>query len=438
MQLAIRSRRVVTPEGVRAASVHIVDGRIERVGAWDDTPPDVKHVDAGDMVVMPGLVDTHVHVNEPGRTEWEGFETATRAATAAGVTTILDMPLNCIPATTTVAALEAKREAARGKTVVNVEYIGGVVPGNSGELEALHGAGVRAFKCFLSPSGVDEFPAVSESDLREAFPILARLGVPLMVHAEDPSRLAGDGRSSRVYADYLASRPVTAEESAIALLVRLLEWCPTRVHVVHLSSARSLAIIAAARDRGLPITVETCPHYLTFAAEEIPDGATEYKCAPPIRAAAERDALWSALVGGEIDLVASDHSPCPPAMKETGGDFFAAWGGIASLQLSLSAVWTGARVRGVKPERIAEWMSSAPAKLAGLEESKGSLARGFDADIVVWDPDESFVVEAAKLHHRHKVTPYLGRTLFGTVHSTFVGGRATHGMLFPMGSVAGA
>ncbi len=434
MELVIRSRRVVTREGVRPASVHIADGRIAGVGAWDDIPAGVPLMDAGEMIVMPGLVDTHVHVNEPGRTEWEGFETATRAAAAGGITTILDMPLNSIPATTTVAALEAKRDAARGKTNVNVEFIGGVVPGNAGELDGLGEAGVRAFKCFLSPSGVDEFPAVSEHDLREAFPVLARLGVPLMVHAEDPSRLASNGSSSRAYADYLASRPVAAEESAIALLVRLLEWCPTPVHVVHLSSARSLAIVRGARDHGFPITVETCPHYLTFAAEEIPDGATEYKCAPPIRAADERDALWSALIGGEIDLVASDHSPCPPAMKETGGDFFSAWGGIASLQLSLAAVWTGARMRGVEPERMAAWMSSAPAKLAGLEGRKGALAPGFDADVVVWDPDASFVVNANKLHHRHKVTPYLGRTLYGMVHSTFVAGRFTHDTLIAKGS----
>jgi allantoinase len=426
MDLVIRGGRVVTPEGVRAASVHMADGRIVRVGEWEDVPSGLSPIDAGEMIVMPGLVDTHVHVNEPGRTEWEGFETATRAAAAGGITTILDMPLNSIPATTTVAALEVKRRAARGKTVVNVEYIGGVIPGNSGELEGLRATGVRAFKCFLAPSGVDEFPAVGESDLREAFPILAQLGVPLMVHAEDPSRLGSNGKSSRVYADYLESRPVAAEVAAIALLVRLLEWCPTPVHVVHLSSARSLPIIRAARERGLPITVETCPHYLTFAAEEILDSATEYKCAPPIRDAAERNGLWDALIGGEIDLVASDHSPCPPAMKETGGDFFSAWGGIASLQLSLSAVWTGARARGVKPERIAEWMSSGPARLAGLEQRKGALAPDYDADIVVWDPDASFIVEPAMLLHRHKVTPYLGRTLYGKVHSTFVEGRGTY------------
>jgi allantoinase len=431
--LIIRSRRVAAPDGMCSASVHVTDGSIVAVSAVDDIPAGVPLLHAGDLVVMPGLVDTHVHVNEPGRTDWEGFETATRAAAAGGVTTILDMPLNSIPATTTVAALDAKRDAARGKTSVNVEYIGGVIPGNTGELAGLHAAGVRAFKCFLAPSGVDEFPAVNESDLREAFPILARLGVPLMVHAEDPERLANTGKRSRAYADYLASRPVAAEESAIALLVRLLEWCPTPVHVVHLSSAQSLQLIRDARMRELPITVETCPHYLTFAAEEIPDGATEYKCAPPIRDAAERDALWDALVKGEIDLVASDHSPCPPAMKETGGDFFSAWGGIASLQLSLSAVWTGGRMRGVKPERIADWMSSAPAKLAGLGQRKGALAPGFDADIVVWDPEASFVIEPDMLLHRHKVTPYLGRTLYGRVHSTFVGGRATHDLLTTAG-----
>src|SRR5688572_25327897 len=280
---------------------------------------------------MPGLVDTHVHVNEPGRTEWEGFETATRAAAAGGVTTILDMPLNSMPATTSVEALDAKREAARGKCSVNVEFIGGVVPGNAQHIEPLAAAGVRAFKCFLSPSGVSEFPNVNEADLRDAFPALARVGSPLMVHAEDPARLLEhEGPSSR-YSDYLGTRPVEAEHSAIEMLVRLMRWCPTPVHIVHLSSATSLGIIRAARDEGLQLTVETCPHYLTFAAEEIPDGATEYKCAPPIRSSRERDALWDALINGEIDLIASDHSPCLPSLKESGGEFFAAWGGIPSL-----------------------------------------------------------------------------------------------------------
>ena len=422
-ELVIRGRGVVTPDGVRSASVHIAEGRIVRLGKWEEVPSDSPIVDAGESIVMPGLVDTHVHVNEPGRTEWEGFETATRAAAAGGVTTILDMPLNSIPATTTVKALEAKREAALGKRVVNVEFIGGVVPGNVGELEGLRDAGVRAFKCFLSPSGVDEFPAVSERDLQEAFPVLARLGLPLMVHAEDPACLLPSQGTSRQYEDYLNTRPVAAERAAISLLTRLMARTPTPVHIVHLSSATSLDIVRTARARGLPLTVETCPHYLTFAAEEIPEGATEYKCAPPIRDTSERDALWEALIAGDIDLVASDHSPCPPEMKQTEGDFFSAWGGIASLQLALSAVWTGARARGQKPGRIAQWMSAAPARLAGLQSRKGSLAAGYDADIVLWDPDARFVVDPAKLLHRHKLTPYAGRELFGKVSATYVGGK---------------
>ena len=421
--LVIRGRHVVTPEGVRAASVHVAEGRIVRLGAWEEAPPETSVVDAGESIVMPGLVDTHVHINEPGRTEWEGFETGTRAAAAGGVTTILDMPLNSIPATTTVNALEVKRKAARENSVVNVEFIGGVVPGNVGELEALRDAGVRAFKCFLSPSGVDEFPAVTDSDLRKAFPVLARLGLPLMVHAEDPACLLPGRGSSRKYGDYLTTRPVAAERAAIMQLTQLMARAPTPVHIVHLSSASSLDIVRTARARGLPLTVETCPHYLTFAAEEIPDGATEYKCAPPIRDEAERDALWEALIAGDIDLVASDHSPCPPEMKQTEGDFFSAWGGIASLQLSLSAVWTGARSRGVKPERIAQWMSVAPAQLAGLQSRKGALAAGYDADIIVWDPKARFVVDPTRLLHRHKVTPYAGRELFGRVTATYVAGR---------------
>jgi allantoinase len=428
VSLVLRGRRVVTPDGLRPAAIHIEGSRIVRLSAWDEVPSTGPVWDAGDSLVMPGLVDTHVHVDEPGRTEWEGFATATRAAAAGGVTTICDMPLNSIPPTTTVAGLEAKRSAARGQCTVQVEFIGGVIPGNTAHLEPLRDAGVCAFKCFLSPSGVPEFPAVSEEDLREAFPVLARTGLTLMVHAEDPALLAIGG-SSRRYSDYLATRPVEAEHSAIELLIRLMEWCPTPVHVVHLSSATSLPLIDAARARGLPLTVETCPHYLSFAAEEIPDGATEYKCAPPIRRGSEREGLWRGLIAGEIDLVASDHSPCLPAMKETGGDFFAAWGGIASLQLSLSAVWTGARARGVAAERIAEWMSAAPAHLARLERRKGALAEGFDADIVVWDPEASFVVDPAALLHRHKVTPYAGRELFGVVRATWVGGRLAFGAL---------
>jgi allantoinase len=427
VDVVLRSQRVVTPDGVRAASIHVSRGKIARLAGWDADAAGAMIVDYENLLIMPGVVDTHVHVNEPGRTEWEGFATATRAAAAGGVTTILDMPLNSVPATTTVPALEVKRAALGDKGTVNVEFIGGVVPGNAGQLVGLRDAGVLAYKCFLSPSGVDEFPAVSEADLRVAFPVLARLGLPLMVHAEDPTQLgSAPSGGSRRYVSYLESRPASAERSAIELLVRLLEWCQTPVHVVHLSSAESLDVIRAARARGLPITVETCPHYLTFAAEEIPDGATEFKCAPPIRDRVERDALWRALVDGDFDLVASDHSPCPPAMKQTDGDFFSAWGGIASLQVSLSAVWTGARSRGANLERIAEWMSAGPSRLAGLQHRKGALVEGYDADIVVWDPDGSFVVDPARLEHRHHLTPYAGRELFGVVHATYVGGRPVY------------
>ena len=399
--------------------------RRRRVGG---RAPDAVLVDAGESTVMPGVVDTHVHVNEPGRTEWEGFETATLAAAAGGVTTILDMPLNAVPATTSRFALERKREAAEGKCHVHVGFIGGVVPGNTDELARLADGGVRAFKCFLSPSGVDEFPSVSEQMLRKAFLTLADLGLPLMVHAEDPALLhpAPHG-GSREYAAYLASRPQEAEASAISMLIRLMGEYPTRVHIVHLSSAKSLTVIRAARDRGLPITVETCPHYLSFSAQLIPDGATEFKCAPPIRWDAERDGLWKALFDEEIDLIASDHSPCPPAMKETGGDFFSAWGGIASLELSLPAVWTGARARGAGIEWVVRWMCEGTARLAGLEGQKGRLEAGYDADIVVWDPESSFVVDPSALHQRHKLTPYAGRTLFGVVRATYVCGQLAFG-----------
>jgi allantoinase len=412
----LRRTRVLTPDGIRPATVHVGDGKVQRIGEWNDRPEGAEFFDAGSQVIMPGIVDTHVHVNEPGRTEWEGFESATRSAAIGGITTLLDMPLNSIPATNTVDALDAKREAARGKTLVNVEYIGGVVPGNAGDLKGLAGAGVRAFKCFLTPSGVDEFQNVTEDDLKIAFPILAELGLPLMVHAEDPA-LIRQCSPSRKYSAYLGSRPVEAEHSAIRLMVKLMEWCPAPVHIVHLSSASSLDIVREAKAKGLPLTVETCPHYLTFAAEEIPDGATEYKCAPPIRSSAEREALWDALIAGDIDLVASDHSPCIPSLKESGGDFSSCWGGIASLQYSLAAVWTGAKQRGVGIEKVSQWMSGATSRLAGLESKKGRLAEGFDADIIVFDPDADCSAKPGKL-----LSPYQARELFGNVAATYVAG----------------
>jgi len=428
----VRGRRVVTPAGVRPAEVHVLNGRIESVGpAASGAPPDGARVyDAGDALVLPGFVDTHVHVNEPGRTAWEGFATATDAAAAGGVTTIVDMPLNCSPVTCSVPALDAKREAAERKLRVDVGFWGGVVPGNRDDLAPLAAAGVLGFKCFLVDSGLDEFPPVGEAELRPAMRELARLGLPLLAHAEAPGPIAaargrpGVPSVSAAYADWLASRPPEAEVEAVRLLVRLAGETGCAVHVVHVSAHQCLPVIAAAKEAGLPVTAETCPHYLTFAAEEVPAGGTLFKCAPPIREASNRERLWEGLETGALDLVASDHSPCPPAARAPGtGDFFAAWGGIAALQLGPSAVWTWARRRGIGPERLAEWMSAAPARLAGLEDRKGRIAAGFDADLVVLDPDAEFVVQAGRLCGRHCQTPYEGRSLRGAVRRTWSRGR---------------
>ena len=428
-----RGSRVVTAAGVGPASIFVDDGRITAVADFGETLSGAERVDLGDLLVMAGLVDTHVHVDEPGRTEWEGFATATRAAAAGGVTTIVDMPLNSVPATTTAPALARKAAAAEGQVVVDVGFWGGVVPGNAGELRGLWEAGALGFKCFLVPSGVDEFPGVTPADLREALPELAALGAPLLAHAEVPGPIAAAaatlaGSPARSHATWLASRPRAAENEAIALLLALCREHQARLHVVHLSSSDALDMLRRARSAGERVSVETCPHYLTFAAEEIPDGATDHKCAPPIRERENNDRLWRALEEGAIDMVVSDHSPCPPAMKRAeSGDFMSAWGGIASLELGLAAVWTGARARGIRPERLAEWMSAAPARLAGLEGRKGRLAPGHDADLVVWDPEASFRVDVGRLHQRHPVTPYAGRELRGVVAATYQRGRRVFG-----------
>ena len=410
------------------AAVVLREGRIAAVVEPGDAAARGA-LDLGDLVLMPGLVDTHVHVDEPGRAEWEGFDTATRAAAAGGVTTLVDMPLNSIPATTSVAALRAKREAAAGKLRVDCGFWGGIVPGNAGEIEGLAAAGVCGFKCFLVPSGVDEFPAVGEADLYQALPILAGLGLPLLAHAELPAPIAAAAASARAgdprrHATWLASRPRAAENEAVRLLIALCAEFRGAVHVVHLASSDALPELRAARDAFLPITVETCPHYLSFDAEAIADGATAFKCAPPIREAANRERLWEALAEGDIDLVASDHSPCPPAMKASGnGDFLAAWGGIASLELSLAATWTGARARGLGAEDLARWMCAHPARLTGLEARKGRIAEGWDADLVAWDPDAEWIVDANRLHQRHPLTPYAGRRLRGAVRMTVLRGQ---------------
>ena len=425
--LVIRGKRVVLPESVAPASIHIADDTIVSTASYENVPADCELIEAHDeSLVMPGLVDTHVHINEPGRTEWEGFATATRAAAAGGVTTLVDMPLNSIPATTTVGGLQAKLAAARGQCHVDVGFWGGVVPGNTRELASLSEAGVVGFKCFLIHSGVDEFPNVTEDDLREALPELTRLGALLIVHAEVPGPI---GRTdipacSTKYTTFLASRPRAAEDEAVALMIKLAGEFGTRVHIVHHSSAASLSMLRAAKAARLKITAETCPHYLTFAAEEIPDGATEFKCCPPIRERENREQLWSALGSGTLDMIVSDHSPCPPAMKlpET-GDFLAAWGGISSLQLRLPVVWTEASRRGYSLADLARWLCRAPAKLVGLENRKGVIAAGHDADLVIWNPAQQFKVAGAALHHRHKLTPYEGRILNGVVEKTFLRGR---------------
>jgi allantoinase len=425
--LVLRSRRVVTLDGLKPATIVVREGRIADIAPWNSSGDDL-----ADLVILPGLVDTHVHVNEPGRTEWEGFHSATRAAAAGGVTTLLDMPLNSVPATTTPHALDAKREAARGKTYVDVGFLGGVVPGNAGELAALWRDGVFAFKCFLAPSGVEEFEHVSERELRDALPILANERAPLMAHAEIVHPIAAQASSSS-YADYLATRPPSFETAAIDLLGRLSVQYAAHVHIVHVASRDAVRSVQRARSLGATITAETCPHYLAVDAGEIPDGATEFKCAPPIRDRGHRDALWQSLLDGDLEMIVSDHSPSPPALKcRDTGDFMHAWGGIASLQLGLRVVWTEMRERGIPIERLAEWMCRAPARLAGLEHRKGAIAVGCDADLIVFDPDAQATVAAETLLHRHPLTPYLGRTLAGTVERTYLRGR----LIYHHGTIA--
>jgi allantoinase len=422
-EFLLRSRRVVRPEGVGPAALRIRGGRIAEVitGAAGEAAADVPVTDVGDSVVMPGIVDTHVHVNEPGRTEWEGFATATRAAAAGGVTTLLDMPLSSVPPTTTRDAFHAKVRAAAGRICVDVGFWGGLVRDNMAELLPLRAAGVFGFKAFLSPSGVLEFPEVSEEDLRGA---MARLGnIPLLVHAEWPEHLRPPEGDPRRYADYLASRPRSAENEAIVRIVRLCRETRTPVHILHLSSADSLETVARAKAEGLPVTAETCPHYLFFAAEDVADGATEFKCAPPIRERDNRERLWAALGEGVIDMIVSDHSPSPPSLKHReSGDFARAWGGISSLGLTLPAAWTAARKRGYSLADLARWMCAAPAELAGLSPWKGTIAEGRNADLVVWNPEASWTVDPAQLHTRHSLTPWAGAELSGAVEATYVKG----------------
>ncbi|MET0493862.1 MAG: allantoinase AllB [Actinoplanes sp.] len=423
VDLVLRSRRAVTPRGERPAAVSITGGRIVAVDDYDAVVEATEDVDLGEVALLPGLVDTHVHVNEPGRTEWEGFATATRAAAAGGVTAIVDMPLNSLPPTVTVDALMVKKEAAAGQIHVDVGFWGGAIPGNAGDLPALHDAGVYGFKAFLADSGVPEFPPLDPAQLASA---LAAVDAQFVVHAEDPDHLHA-AVSSPAYADFLASRPPEAEHAAVATAIEAARVAGARVHILHLSAATALPLIAQAKADGLRVTAETCPHYLTLDAADIASGATEFKCCPPIRDAANADRLWAALAEGLLTCVVSDHSPCTPDLKrQDTGDFAAAWGGIASVQLGLAVIWTAAQARGYALSDVVNWMARRPADLVGLT-SKGRIAVGADADLVAFDPDGTFVVDPARLHHRNPVTPYAGKTLTGVVRTTWLRGRSVTG-----------
>ena len=429
-KLAIISNRVILPGGMRRAIVLIEDDKIFDI--IDELPADeVEIVDAGNLVVMPGIIDPHVHINEPGRTDWEGFDTATRAAIAGGITSLVDMPLNALPVTTTVEGFNTKLDAAgpgnKSQLHCNCGFWGGIIPGNLDQIDQLVEKGVLGFKAFLTHSGIDEFPNVTEADLRKAIPLIAKHDLPLLVHAELQGLEETPGlTNSRSYWNYLQSRPCSWEDNAIDLMIRLCGEYNCRTHIVHLSSANAIGPIAMAKKQGLRLTVETGQHYLYFNAENIKDGETQFKCAPPIREKANNDRLWQALKEGIIDFVATDHSPAPPNMKELEtGDFMNAWGGIASLQFALPALWTAAKRHGCSLENISQWLAEKPSLLPRLT-SRGKIAKGMYADLVIWNPEKAFKVSPEMIYHKHKITPYLNEELFGVVEQTWLGGRKVY------------
>ncbi len=423
--LVIRGEKIMTTAGIAPREVGVRDGVIVAVEPLGNGLNGAQIVELGpDETLIPGLVDSHVHVNEPGRTEWEGFASATKAAAAGGVTTIIDMPLNSIPPTVTVGALEQKRAAAETQAFVDVGFWGGAIPGNKADLRPLHDEGVFGFKCFLLHSGVDEFPHLEADEMEADMAELATFDGLMIVHAED-SRAIDRAPSAEgdQYSKFLASRPRGAENVAIAEVIERARWTGARAHILHLSSSDALPMIATAKRDGVKLTVETCPHYLTLLSEEIPNGATAFKCCPPIREASNRELLWEGLIDGTIDCIVSDHSPSTLDLKDLeNGDFGVAWGGVSSLQLGLSLIWSEARQRGISLEQVVEWMSARPAKLARLQR-KGALALGFDADFSVFAPDESFVVDVQKLHHKNPISPYAGKALAGVVRSTYLRGK---------------
>lgn len=420
--LILKGNKILTPEGLKKAFVLISDGRIMNI--VPELPDTLPVTDIGDKILMPGITDPHVHINEPGRTSWEGFETATLSAITGGITTLVDMPLNSSPVTTTVQAFREKLRATERQLHTNCGFWGGIVPGNAHEIKGLIKEGVLGFKAFLTHSGIDDFPNVTAEDLEKVMPVIAAHNLPLLVHCEiTPPGYRYTVTDPRSYQQYLSGRPPSWEHTAIGLMVDLCRKYRCRVHIVHLSSAASLDQIAKAKEEGLPLTVETAQHYLYFNAEDIEDGQTAFKCAPPIRERENNLRLWEALKTGLIDFVATDHSPAPPDLKQLeSGNFTKAWGGIASLQLALPVLWTAARKHGCSPEQIAQWLCERPAYLAGTYQAKGKIAAGYDADLVVWDPGTSFAVTADKLHHKNKVTPYLNKTLYGVTEQTYLKG----------------
>lgn len=423
MKTALKSKNVLTPDGLKKAIVIIEDGIITDVDEYSSVPA-CEIFDHGGLVIMPGLIDTHVHINEPGRTEWEGFETATRAAAAGGITTLVDMPLNSSPVTTTSAALIKKTEAARNKIYTDCGFYGGVIPDNINEIEGLIKGGVLGLKAFMIHSGLDDFPAVSENDLRAALGKITGYKIPLLVHAEIDCGFKRDKNYSRnSYNSFLSSHPEEWENKAIELLIKLCREYDFHFHIVHLSSSDALDMIKDARKEGLKLTVETCPHYLYFASDEIPDSDTRFKCTPPIRNKYNREKLWKAIKEGLIDFIVSDHSPCDPELKYTEEkDFEKAWGGISGLQLGLPVIFTEAIKRGLSIEDVSRLMSKNTSELIGLKNSKGKIEKGFDADLVIFDPDKKFIVNGKDLFHNHKITPYEGRELYGVVEATYLRG----------------
>ncbi|MDO5711351.1 MAG: allantoinase AllB [Micrococcales bacterium] len=438
--LVVRGERVLTTAGIVPREVGIRDGRIAAIEPLGNALDGASVIQlAPEEVLMPGLVDTHVHVNEPGRTEWEGFATATKAAAAGGVTTILDMPLNSIPSTVNGPALEYKRLVAQPQAFVDVGFWGGAVPGNNGDLRELHDAGVFGFKCFLLHSGVDEFPPLTPDELEEDLATLATYDAMMIVHAEDSRTInRAPHCEGDVYERFLASRPRGAENLAIAEVIERARWTGAKAHILHLSSSDALPMIRSAKADGINLSVETCPHYLSLIAEQIPNGATAYKCCPPIREVGNRELLWEGLLDGTIDYIASDHSPSTLALKDLdNGDFGVAWGGIASVQLALPIIWTEARRRGVPLEQVVSWMATKPADRVGLR-SKGRLAVGYDADLSIFAPDDGFVVKVGELYHRNPLSPYDGQVLSGRVRRTFLRGEQVdfetpHGQLLRLG-----